>query len=327
MTRPAAIFLECQLHFPNWTPEQLQSRRLDSTRPQGGTSCLDKMIAMPFNDLQQSIEKFFALGATAVGDPDAMLAFLELRDALEAGTLRSAEPDTTAPTGWRVNPWVKRGILLGFRLGHLEAVDGGVLHCVDKHTYPTRRFTPEQNIRIVTGGSAVRAGAYLAPGVVVVPPAYVNTGAYVDEGTMVDSHALVGSCAQIGKRVHLSAAAQIGGVLEPVNASPVIIEDDALIGGNTGVYEGTIVRSRAVLAAGVILTRGTPVFDLVHNTVLKATAETPLIIPAGAVVVAGSRAITKGPGKDLGLSVYTPIIVKYRDEKTDLSTALEDVLR
>jgi len=279
------------------------------------------------NALEQTIETFFAAGPSAIGNPDAMAAFLALREGLEAGTLRSASPDPTSPTGWRVNAWVKRGILLGFRLGHLEAVEGGVLHCVDKHTYPTRKFTPEQNIRIVTGGSAVRAGAYLAPGVVVVPPAYVNTGAYVDEGTMIDSHALVGSCAQIGKRVHLSAAAQIGGVLEPINASPVIIEDDCLIGGNTGVYEGTIVRSRAVLAAGTILTRGTPVYDLPNNKILKATAETPLIIPSGAVVVPGSRAIQTEPGKSLGLSVYTPIIVKYRDEKTDLSTALEDLLR
>lgn len=279
------------------------------------------------SSLEQSIEKFFALGPAAIGNSDAMAAFQELREGLETGLYRSAEPDAEAPTGWRVNAWVKRGILLGFRLGHLEAVEGGVLHCVDKHTYPTRKFTPEQNIRIVTGGSAVRAGAYLAAGVVVVPPAYVNTGSYVDEGTMVDSHALVGSCAQIGKRVHLSAAAQIGGVLEPVNASPVIIEDDVLVGGNTGVYEGTIVRNKAVLAAGTILTRGTPVFDLVHNTVLRATPETPLIIPSGAVVVPGSRAITQGPGKDFGLSVYAPVIVKYRDEKTDLSTALEGVLR
>lgn len=280
------------------------------------------------NDLQASIEHWFAQGPAAIGNSEALSAFLQLRDALEAGTLRSAEPDPTAATGWRVNAWVKQGILLGFRLGHLIAVgEDAVLSCVDKHTYPTRRFTPQQNIRIVTGGSAVRAGAYLAPGVVVVPPAYVNTGSYIDEGTMVDSHALVGSCAQIGKRVHLSAAAQIGGVLEPINASPVIIEDDALIGGNTGVYEGTIVRARAVLAAGVILTRGTPVYDLPNNTILKATADTPLIIPAGAVVVPGSRAITTEPGKSLGLSVYTPIIVKYRDEKTDLSTTLEDILR
>jgi 2,3,4,5-tetrahydropyridine-2-carboxylate N-succinyltransferase len=204
---------------------------------------------------------------------------------------------------------------------------GDILSFVDKATYPVRHFTPEQGIRIVPGGSSVRCGAFLASGVVMMPPAYVNVGAFVDEGTMIDSHALVGSCAQIGKRVHLSAAAQIGGVLEPVNASPVIIEDDALIGGNTGVYEGTIVRTRAVLAAGVVLTRGTPVYDLPNDTVYKATAEAPLIIPSGAVVVAGSRAIQTEPGKSLGLSVYTPIIVKYRDEKTDLSTTLEDLLR
>jgi 2,3,4,5-tetrahydropyridine-2-carboxylate N-succinyltransferase len=278
--------------------------------------------------LQHYIEHWFSLGSEAVGNPDALSAFHTLRHALESGTIRSAEPDATQPIGWRVNAWVKRGILLGFRLGHLVSVgDDAVLSCVDKNTFPTRRFTPEQNIRIVTGGSAVRAGAYLASGVVVVPPAYVNTGSYVDEGSLIDSHALVGSCAQIGKRVHLSACAQIGGVLEPVNASPVIIEDDVLVGGNSGVYEGTIVRSKAVLAAGTILTRGTPVYDLPNNTVLRGTADTPLIIPSGAVVVPGSRAIQHGPGKDLGLSVYTPIIVKYRDEKTELSTALEDILR
>ena len=284
--------------------------------------------------LEPLIEHFFAQGAAAIGNPEALAAFHQLRDALEAGTLRSAQPDPSAPTGWRVNAWVKRGILLGFRLGHLQPVDDGVLHCIDKHTYPTRRFTAEQNIRIVTGGSAVRAGAYLASGVIVVPPAYINTGSFVDEDSLIDSHALVGSCAQIGKRVHLSAAAQIGGVLEPINASPVIIEDDVLAGGNTGVYEGTIVRARAVLASGVILTRGTPVYDLPNNTIHKATPEgpngepaTPLIIPAGAVVVAGSRPIQQGPGKALGLSIYTPIIIKYRDEKTDLSTTLEDLLR
>jgi 2,3,4,5-tetrahydropyridine-2-carboxylate N-succinyltransferase len=289
---------------------------------------------MSMNDsLEQSIEFFFNLGPAAIGNSEALEAFQQLRDNLEDGTLRSASPDPASPTGWTVNAWVKRGILLGFRLGSLEAMngnhpDGGsILSFVDKNTYPSRRFTPGQGIRIVPGGSSVRSGAYLAKGVVIMPPAYVNVGAFVDEGTMIDSHALVGSCAQIGKRVHLSAAAQIGGVLEPINASPVIIEDDALIGGNTGVYEGTIVRSRAVLAAGVILTRGTPVYDLPNNTILKATADTPLIIPAGAVVVAGSRAIQTEPGKSLGLSVYTPIIVKYRDEKTDLSTTLEDLLR
>jgi len=278
---------------------------------------------MSLNDLEQRIEHAFSLGASAAADPNSLIAFNELRDALETGTLRSAEPDASSAIGWKVNAWVKRGILLGFRLGNLVEMDAGSY--VDKHTYPARIFTAEQGIRVVPGGSSVRAGAYLSKSVVMMPPAYVNVGAYVDEGTMVDSHALVGSCAQIGKRVHLSAAAQIGGVLEPVNATPVIIEDDVLVGGNTGVYEGTIVRSKAVLAAGTILTRGTPVYDVVNNTVIKASAETPLIIPSGAVVVPGSRAITK-TGVE-GLSVYTPVIVKYRDEKTELSLALEDLLR
>jgi 2,3,4,5-tetrahydropyridine-2-carboxylate N-succinyltransferase len=285
--------------------------------------------SLPQDKLQQSIEHWFSLGSEAIGNHDAKKAFEQLREALEAGTLRSAEPDASQPTSWRVNAWVKRGILLGFRLGRLLELGFGEsgLSFVDKSTYPARRFTPRDGIRVVPGGSSVRSGAFLASGVVMMPPSYVNVGAYVDEGTMVDSHALVGSCAQIGKRVHLSAAAQIGGVLEPVNASPVIIEDDVLVGGNTGVYEGTIVRSKAVLAAGTVLTRGTPVYDLPNNTVLRATADTPLIIPSGAVVVPGSRAIQHGSGKELGLSVYTPIIVKYRDEKTELSTALEDILR
>ncbi len=273
--------------------------------------------------LQDRIEHFFAMGAAAAAERDAVDAFNELRAMLESGDLRAAEPDSSAELGWRVNAWVKRGILLGFRLGALTEMSAGSY--VDKHTYPARVFTVKDGVRIVPGGSSVRSGAYLAKGVVCMPPMYVNVGAYVDEGTMVDSHALVGSCAQIGKRVHLSAAAQIGGVLEPVNASPVIIEDDVLVGGNTGVYEGTIVRKGAVLAAGTILTRGTPVYDVVNDTVLRATAEQPLIIPAGAVVVPGSRAITKG--KTTGLSVYTPILVKYRDEKTELSLALEDLLR
>lgn len=255
-----------------------------------------------------------------------MKAFVRLRGALEAGELRSAEPDQNAPTGWRVNAWVKQGILLGFRLGHLE-VSGTELPCIDKHTYPIRHFGPDQGIRIVTGGSSVRAGAFLAKGVICVPPMYINTGAYVDEGTLVDSHALVGSCAQIGKRVHLSAAAQVGGVLEPVNASPVILEDDVLVGGNCGVYEGTVVRRRAVLAAGTVLTRGTPVYDVVRGEVLRADGDRPLIIPEGAVVVPGARAVNKGMGQEWGLSVYTPVIVKYRDEKTELSLALEDLLR
>jgi len=283
---------------------------------------------MTFESLEARIEQYFAAGNAAVGDKDALAAFLELRAALEAGTFRSAEPDAAAPTGWRVNAWVKRGILLGFRLGSLTDMScGNTLSFVDKATYPARSFAPEDGVRIVPGGSSVRSGAFVARGVICVPPMWINVGAYVDENTLVDSHALVGSCAQIGKRVHLSAAAQIGGVLEPVNASPVIIEDDVLVGGNTGVYEGTIVRKRAVLAAGTILTRGTPVYDVVSGTILKATAEMPLIIPEGAVVVPGSRAVTGGYGKQMGLSVYTPVIVKYRDEKTDLSTTLEDLLR
>jgi len=280
--------------------------------------------------LQDKIEHWFSLGPAAADSANARQAnadFAQLRAALESGELRSAEPDAASPTGWRVNAWVKRGILLGFRLGALVDMSCNTLSFVDKATYPARTFTPADGVRIVPGGSSVRSGAYVARGVVCMPPMYINAGAYVDEGTMVDSHALVGSCAQIGKRVHLSAAAQIGGVLEPVNASPVIIEDDALIGGNTGVYEGTIVRSRAVLAAGTILTRGTPVYDIPNGVILKATADTPLIIPAGAVVVPGSRAVTKGKAAEWGLSVYTPVIVKYRDDKTDLSATLEDLLR
>ncbi len=275
-------------------------------------------------DLKSRIERSFS--DSTVDPASSMTAFSELRDALESGAVRSAEPDAASPTGWRVNAWVKQGILLGFRLGQLAA-SGSDLSFVDKHTYPARRFTPEQGIRIVPGGSAVRSGAYLAKSVVCMPPMYVNVGAYVDEGTMVDSHALVGSCAQIGRRVHLSAAAQVGGVLEPINASPVILEDDVLVGGNCGVYEGTIVRRRAVLAAGTVLTRGTPVYDVVHGAVLRAEGEMPLIIPEGAVVMPGARAINKGKGQEWGLSVYTPVIVKYRDEKTELSLALEDLLR
>jgi 2,3,4,5-tetrahydropyridine-2-carboxylate N-succinyltransferase len=286
---------------------------------------------MQFAQLQQSIERHFAAGSAAGSDSAAMKAFLALRAGLESGELRSASPDPSASTGWRVNAWVKQGILLGFRLGELRDFPAGVLSFVDKHTYPNRQFTPQDGIRIVPGGSSIRAGAYVARGVVCMPPMYINAGAYVDEGTMVDSHALVGSCAQIGKRVHLSAAAQIGGVLEPINASPVVIEDDVLVGGNSGVYEGTIVRKGAVLAAGTILTRGTPVFDLVKGEVLRAAGDLPLIVPENAVVVPGSRTVSKGKGhaksEAWGLSLYCPVIVKYRDEKTDLSTTLEDLLR
>jgi 2,3,4,5-tetrahydropyridine-2-carboxylate N-succinyltransferase len=279
------------------------------------------------SELQTTIERLFKAGAEAQNDPAAMTAFLTLREALEKGEVRSASPDASSPTGWRVNAWVKRGILLGFRLGVLEELPGGGLSFVDKHTYPVRHFGAGDGVRVVPGGSSIRAGAYVARSVVCMPPMYVNTGAYVDEGTMVDSHALVGSCAQIGKRVHLSAAAQIGGVLEPVNAGPVVIEDDVLVGGNCGVYEGTIVRKGAVLAAGTILTRGTPVFNLVSGEVLRATDELPLIVPENAVVVPGSRAVTKGNGQEWGLSLYAAVIVKYRDDKTSLSTTLEDLLR
>ena len=282
---------------------------------------------MNINQLQLSVERCFASGPAAIGDPSAMDAFIELRTALENGEARAASPDPASPTCWRVNAWVKQGILLGFRLGALQDSSAACLSFVDKQTFPPRHFTVADGIRVVPGGSSVRAGAYVGRGAVCMPPMYINTGAWVDEGTMIDSHALVGSCAQIGKRVHLSAAAQIGGVLEPVNASPVIIEDEVLVGGNCGVYEGTIVRQGAVLAAGTILTRGTPVFDLVNGTIRRATADLPLIIPRNAVVVPGSRAIAKGMGHEWGLSVYAPVIVKYRDEKTDLSTALEDLLR
>jgi 2,3,4,5-tetrahydropyridine-2-carboxylate N-succinyltransferase len=286
---------------------------------------------MNLSQLEQEIAGHFAADAAAAGDPAAMTAFLALRSALEQGVTRSAEPDPKSPTGWRVNAWVKQGILLGFRLGALESANAGALSFVDKHTFPARLFSPSDGVRIVPGGSSVRSGAYVARSVVCMPPMYINTGAYVDEGSMVDSHALVGSCAQIGKRVHLSAAAQIGGVLEPVNASPVVIEDDVLVGGNCGVYEGTVVRKGAVLAAGTILTRGTPLFDLVKGEVLRATADKPLVVPENAVIVPGSRAVGKGKGHSQseawGLSLYAPVIVKYRDDKTDLSTALEDLLR
>ncbi|HVJ08150.1 MAG TPA: 2,3,4,5-tetrahydropyridine-2,6-dicarboxylate N-succinyltransferase [Acidisarcina sp.] len=277
--------------------------------------------------LKTRIERFFAAGPAVVNDSGAMHTFMELRDALEEGKIRAAEPDAGSPFGWRVNAWVKQGILLGFRLGVMREMGGEEFGFIDKHTYPMRHFAVDDGVRLVPGGSSVRAGAHLAKGVVCMPPMYVNVGAYVDEGTMVDSHALVGSCAQIGKRVHLSAAAQVGGVLEPVNASPVILEDDVLVGGNCGVYEGTVVRKKAVLAAGTILTRGTPVYDVVNGEVLRATADKPLVIPEGAVVVPGSRSIAKGKGAQWDLNVYTPVIVKYRDEKTELSLVLEDLLR
>jgi 2,3,4,5-tetrahydropyridine-2,6-dicarboxylate N-succinyltransferase len=254
------------------------------------------------------------------------LVFEELKRALNRGEVRAAEK--TANGVWLVNPWVKQGILLGFRMGKLTDMSSGSgLKFFDKDTFPVRPTTSNENIRIVPGGSSIRDGCYIAPSVVCMPPMYVNAGAYVDEGTMIDSHALVGSCAQIGKRVHISAAAQIGGVLEPIGALPVIIEDDVLVGGNCGVYEGTIVRERAVLATGTLLTGSTPVYDLVRNEIYQRKADAPLEIPAGAVVVPGARAVQKEPGRSWGLSLYAAIIVKYRDEKTEAAVQLEDYLR
>ena len=273
--------------------------------------------------LKSSIERLAALGEVE-HNPEARPLFLEFRDALTQGKIRAAEK---IDGRWVVNIWVKHGILLGFRLGELTETSGAGLSFVDKDTFPVRQFSVADRVRIVPGGSSVRMGAYVAPSVICMPPMFINVGAYVDEGTMVDSHALVGSCAQVGKRVHLSAAAQIGGVLEPVNAAPVIIEDDVLVGGNCGVYEGTLVHARAVLGAGTILTRSTPLYDLVRGEVYRATAEAPLEVPEGAVVVPGSRAVKKGAAAKLGISLYTPVIVKYRDEKTDRGIELEDWLR
>ncbi len=276
------------------------------------------------NDLRSQIEKLTSIPDLAT-DPTARVVFERLRDALTCGEIRAAEK---VEGRWEVNVWVKQGILLGFRLGQLaEMGSSACLSFVDKDTFPARKFSVADRVRIVPGGSSARLGAYIAPSVICMPPMYINVGAYVDEGTMIDSHALVGSCAQIGKRVHVSAAAQIGGVLEPVNAAPVILEDDVLVGGNCGVYEGTLVRSRAVLGAGTILTRSTPLYDLIRREVYRATAEQTLEVPEGAVVVPGSRAVNKGQAAEWGISLYTPVIVKYRDEKTDKGVELEDWLR
>lgn len=274
--------------------------------------------------LKPVIERLASLGEVE-HKPEAREVFLDFRDQLTHGKIRAAEK---VGGNWKVNVWVKQGILLGFRIGELsEMGDGLGFSFVDKETFPTRHFTVPDRVRVVPGGSSVRQGSYLAPGVICMPPMFVNVGAYVDEGTMIDSHALVGSCAQVGKRVHLSAAAQLGGVLEPINAAPVIIEDDVLIGGNCGVYEGTLVRAGAVLGAGTILTRSTPLYDLVHAKVYRASSETPLEVPENAVVVPGSRAVRKGQPRDWDLSLYTPVIVKYRDDKTESGIELEEWLR
>src|SRR2546421_12564525 len=276
--------------------------------------------------LREQIETLAAREAGNYSDADLAL-FNDFKAALNRGEIRAAERDANGK--WHTNTWVKRGILLGFRMGAIIEMtpSGAPLQFLDKNTYPIRRFATGDRVRIVPGGSSIRDGAYIAPGVVCMPPMFVNAGAYIDEGTMIDSHALVGSCAQIGKRVHISAAAQIGGVLEPAGAMPVIIEDDVIVGGNCGVYEGAIVRERAVLASGTIVTGSTPVFDLVREEIYRRSADSPLEIPAGAVVVPGSRAIQTEKGREWCLSLYAPVIVKYRDEKTDAATQLEEALR
>ena len=278
--------------------------------------------------LQERIESLYAAGSDA-DKYAARRAFEELRSALSAGDVRAAEPDGTVGSGWRVNTWVKQGILLGFRYGDLVdmSVDRGRLPFYDKDTMPLKQPGTGAGIRIVPGGSAIRDGAYVAKGVICMPPMYINIGAYVGDGTLVDSHALVGSCAQIGNRVHISAAAQIGGVIEPVGALPVIIEDDVLIGGNTGIYEGAVIKARAVIAAGTILTGSTPLYDLPNGTIIKPEPGQPLIVPEGAVVVPGSRAVSVGEGRAWGLSLATPVIVKYRDDRTDTRTELETWIR
>jgi 2,3,4,5-tetrahydropyridine-2,6-dicarboxylate N-succinyltransferase len=283
--------------------------------------------------LRERIEGALAEVSAGGASPNARDVVGDLLTALEKGEVRAAERGEDGV--WSAVTWVKRGILLGFQAGALvdmsigsaESGNTPVFRFFDKDTYPPRNLTLDDGIRVVPGGSTIRRGAYIARGVVCMPPMYVNVGAHIGTGTMVDSHALVGSCAQVGERVHLSAAAQIGGVLEPVNASPVVIEDDVIVGGNCGIYEGTVVRERAVIGAGVVLTRGTPVFDLVRETVIRGTADKPLEIPASAVVVPGARRVTSAWGESEGLSLQTPVIVKYRDDKTDSATALEGWLR
>ncbi len=275
-------------------------------------------------ELRRAIERYD--GAVSPGDQgEALQVFKRLMAALNAGTVRAAEKRSDG--GWQANAWVKRGILLGFRLGKIVRTDSAPFTFYDKDTFPLRALGPDDGIRIVPGGSAIRDGCFIGSAVVCMPPMYINVGAYVGDGTMVDSHALVGSCAQIGRRVHLSAAAQIGGVLEPAGALPVIIEDEVLVGGNCGVYEGTIVRERAVLAPGTLLSGGTAVFDLVRDRIYRRNGDRPLEIPPGAVVVPGTRPVKSGAGRTAGISLYAPVIVKYRDEKTETSVRLEELLR
>jgi 2,3,4,5-tetrahydropyridine-2-carboxylate N-succinyltransferase len=278
--------------------------------------------------LQAEIESLFD-SKPAIYEDGHFRLFADFKTALNEGRVRAAEPDASTRTGWRVNTWVKKGILLGFRMGGVidMSVDSTRQPFFDKSTFPVKHFTAHSGVRIVPGGSSIRDGCFIGKGVTCMPPMYINAGAFVDDGAMVDSHALVGSCAQVGKNCHISAASQIGGVLEPVGAMPVVVEDEVLVGGNCGIYEGTVVKRRAVLGTGTILNRSTPVYDLVRHTVHRAEGDDPLVIPEEAVIVAGARAITSGPGKDWGISVYTPVIVKYRDAKTDTKIQLEDLLR
>ena len=277
--------------------------------------------------LSQDIERLYQQGAAADKN-ESRTAFATLREELSAGRVRAAEPDASARTGWRVNTWVKQGILVGFRCGDLVDVSiEGRWFFADKDTLPLKKMTTLMGVRVVPGGSSIRDGAYVAKGVICVPPMYINIGAYVDESSLVDSHALVGSCAQVGKRVHISAGAQIGGVIEPVGAIPVVIEDDVLVGGNTGIYEGAVIKRRAVIGAGTVLTGSTPIYDLPQGRIIKPEGDAPLVVPEGAVVVPGSRAVTQGMGPQWGLSLSTPVIVKYRDEKTDARTNLEQWVR
>jgi len=278
--------------------------------------------------LQQAIEDLYEQ-KPANYSPEHRALFLEFRNLLNRGAIRAAEPDPSQPTGWRVNAWVKQGILLGFRMGAVVAVDASSPQSqfFDKSTYPLKTIALDDGVRVVPGGSSIRDGCFIGRGVTCMPPMYINVGAYVEGGAMVDSHALIGSCAQIGSNCHISAGSQIGGVLEPIGALPVIVEDDVLIGGNCGVYEGTLIKRRAVLGSGTILNRSTPLYDLVRGVVHRPNGDEPLVVPEEAVVVSGSRAITSGPGKDWGISIYAPIIVKYRDAGTDAKIRLEDLLR
>lgn len=280
------------------------------------------------NEVERQIAALFDAKPAHYSDQDHRV-FRAFKQELNSGRVRSAEPDASQSSGWRTNTWVKKGILVGFRMGAVVdmSVDPRKQPFFDKDTYPVRQFTAKDGVRIVPGGSSIRDACFIGRDVVCMPPMFVNAGAYVGDGTMIDSHALVGSCAQIGRHCHISAGTQIGGVLEPIGALPVIIEDDVLVGGNCGVYEGTVVKRRAVLGTGTILNRSMPLYDLVRGEVYAATETQPLIVPEEAVVVAGSRAVPRGIGKEWGISLYTPVIIKYRDAKTETKIQLEDLLR